>query len=84
MNWLINLVKSIGNLPNTFWGICILGASMYIAVKYNSDIGYYFAGVGSTLLGITHTTQQPNMTATVGSNPPVKVESNASDTSSQT
>jgi hypothetical protein len=83
INFPTNLIKQIGDLPNTFWGICILGASMYIAVKYNSDIGYYFAGVGSTLLGITHTTasQQPNQTLTVGSNPPVKVESNASDTS---
>lgn len=81
MNWLINLVKTIGNLPNTFWGILILGASMYIAVKYDTNIGYYFAGVGSTLLGIQHS---PNQTLTVGSNPPLKVESNASDTSGKT
>jgi hypothetical protein len=83
MNWLSNLIKTIGNLPNTFWGILILGASMYIAVKYNSDIGYYFAGVGSTLLGIQHTSNAPNTTMTVDSNPPMKVETNASDQTSK-
>jgi hypothetical protein len=81
MRWLIDFVKTIGEMPNTFWGILILGASMYIAVKYNSDIGYYFAGVGSTLLGINHV-QPQNLTATVG-NQTAKVESNASDTSSK-
>lgn len=83
MKWLVDLVKVIGGLPNTFWGIIVLFASMYIAVKYNSNIGYYFAGVGSTLLGINHL--QPNTTATLTSNPQqVKVETNASDTPNQT
>jgi hypothetical protein len=49
-----NLIKAIGNLPNTFWGIIILLLSMRIAVHYNAEIGYYFAGVGSTLCGIAH------------------------------
>lgn len=82
---LTNLVRAVGGLPNTFWGILVLFSSMYIAVKYNSDIGYYFAGVGSTLLGIQHyqdVKNAPNMTMTVDSKPSVKVESNASDQTS--
>lgn len=77
---LIDLIKVIGNLPNTFWGITILYSSMYMAVKYNSDIGYYFAGVGSTLLGINHI--QGGTTTTIGTQPPIRVESNASDSTS--
>jgi hypothetical protein len=49
-----NFIKAIADLPNTFWGVCILFSSMWIAVHYNAEIGYYFAGVGSTLCGITH------------------------------
>lgn len=82
MNWLINLIREIGGLPNTFWGIIVLFSSMYIAVHYNRDVGFYFAGVGSTLLGINHL---QNTTVTSSSNPPqVKVETNASDTPSTT
>jgi len=77
---MVSIIKAIGNLPNTFWGILVLFSAMYIAVKYNSDIGYYFAGVGSTLLGINHL--QPNSVTTIASQPEIKVESNASDSSS--
>jgi hypothetical protein len=76
-----SIIKAIGALPNTFWGIIVLFASMWIAVKYNSNIGYYFAGVGSTLLGINHVLPSPNQVTTVGSNSGIKVESNASDPS---
>lgn len=47
-----NFFTALGEIPSTFWGVVILILSMYIACKYNSDIGYYFAGVGSTLCGI--------------------------------
>lgn len=57
---MIKFIKTIGELPNTFWGIVILFSSMYIAVKYNSSIGYYFAGVGSTLVGIKQVSDPPN------------------------
>lgn len=57
---IVNIIKAIGNLPNTFWGILVLFASMWIAVHYNSNVGYYFAGVGSTLLGINHLNQEIN------------------------
>jgi len=76
---MIKFIKTIGDLPNTFWGILILFASMFIAVKYNSSIGYYFAGVGSTLVGIKQATDVPNTLTTINTNPQVKVESNASD-----
>lgn len=57
-----NLIKSIAALPNTFWGILILISSMFIAVHHNQQIGYYFAGIGSTLIGINHppTKEHPN------------------------
>lgn len=81
MKWLIDLIDAIGKLPNTFWGITILFASMYMSVKYNADIGYYFAGVGSTLLGINHV---QNATATFSTNPTqVKVQTDASDSASK-
>lgn len=54
MKSIIELLKEIGNLPNTFWGIIVLLLSMRIATHYNAEIGYYFAGVGSTLCGISH------------------------------
>lgn len=80
--WLVKLIDAIGNLPNTFWGILVLFSSMYIAVHYNGDIGYYFAGVGSTLLGINHL---QNTRVTSSSNPAeIKVETNASNQTSQT
>jgi hypothetical protein len=65
MNSLIDLLKAIANLPSTFWGIVVLFMSMNIAVHYNKDIGIYFAGVGSTLLGITHFQQPLPQTTTV-------------------
>lgn len=81
MNWLINLLKAIGDLPSTFWGIIILLLSMRIATHYNADIGYYFAGVGSTLCGINHI---QNATATLNQNPTsLKVETNAGDSTSK-
>ena len=49
---LARLIQVIGNISNTTWGILILLFSMWIAVHYNRDIGFYFAGVGSTLAGI--------------------------------
>ena len=52
---LSNFVKIVAGLPNTFWGIIILIASMHMAVHDNQQVGYYFAGIGSTLIGITHT-----------------------------
>jgi hypothetical protein len=61
---------------------------MYIAVKYNSDIGFYFAGVGSTLCGIQnqqyHAPPNTSLTLTSGTDPAskAKVETNASDSSS--
>jgi TM2 domain-containing membrane protein YozV len=79
---MISFVKAIGDLPNTFWGIVILFCSMYLAVKYNLEIGYYFAGVGSTLVGINHLQPQPNTRMTIGTDPSIKVDSNASDTPS--
>lgn len=82
-NHIVAIVRAIGNLPNTFWGILILGSSMYIAVKFNLNIGYYFAGIGSTLTGINHINNPgTNTTTTIGSQPPVRVESNASDSTS--
>lgn len=78
---MVSIIKAIGNLPNTFWGILVLFSSMYLAVHYNMAIGYYFAGVGSTLLGITHPTS--NAATTIASSPQIKVESNASDSTSQ-
>lgn len=81
MKWLIDLIREIGGLPNTFWGIIVLFSAMYIAVHYNADIGYYFAGVGSTLLGINHI---QNATATITSNPTtVKVETDANTQASK-
>lgn len=83
MKWVNDFIKTIGALPNTFWGMTILYSSMYMSVHYNVDIGYYFAGVGSTLLGINHLQQIPSSTTTVQQNPPqIKVETNASDSSS--
>jgi hypothetical protein len=61
-----NFIKVVAGFPLTFWGICILLASMYIAVHYNQQIGYYFAGIGSTLTGITHIKKEP----ADASNPP--------------
>jgi TM2 domain-containing membrane protein YozV len=49
-----NIIKAIGGLSNTFWGLLILICSMYVAVHYNQQVGYYFAGIGSTLVGINH------------------------------
>lgn len=46
------LVQTIGNISNTTWGVLILIMSMWIAVHYSKEVGYYFAGVGSTLAGI--------------------------------
>lgn len=77
---IVNIIKAVGGLPNTFWGIIVLFSSMYIAVHYNSNIGYYFAGVGSTLLGINHLT---NTTIATSTTTPVSQEnSNASNTTS--
>ena len=73
-----NFIKAIGNLPNTFWGILVLFSSMYIAIHYNADIGYYFAGVGSTLLGITHVPPNNSMTLET-SQGKAQVKTNASD-----
>jgi hypothetical protein len=75
---IIKLINALGTLPNTFWGILVLFASMKIAVKYNSDIGFYFAGVGSTLLGIKHDTSDSS-TLTLPNLPPEKVQNNASN-----
>jgi len=75
---MVNVIKAIGSLPNTFWGILVLFSSMWIAVHYNANIGYYFAGVGSTLLGINHLTS----TSTTVNNPPeapTEVTENASN-----
>jgi len=80
---MVSIIKAIGNLPLTFWGILVLFTSMYLAAKYNLQLGYYFAGVGSTLCGISHMQPSPNQVTTVSSNPEVKVESNASDTTGQ-
>lgn len=55
-----NLIRVIGGLSNTFWGILILCFSMYIAVHHDTQIGYYFAGIGSTLIGINHPTRKEN------------------------
>jgi hypothetical protein len=55
-NNIVETIKAIGGLPNTFWGILILAFSMYISVYHDTQVGYYFAGVGSTLLGINHIT----------------------------
>lgn len=59
MNFIPNLFKgvvavlnAIGELPMTFWGVVVLFSSMWIAVHFNKESGYYFAGIGSTLLGI--------------------------------
>jgi hypothetical protein len=52
MDSITKFLTEIGNLPHAFWGVLILFSSMIIAVHYNMAIGYYFAGVGSTLLGI--------------------------------
>jgi hypothetical protein len=54
-----SLVKSLNELSNTFWGMVILIGAMIIA-KNNHDVGYYFAGIGSTLVGINYT--HPNTT----------------------
>lgn len=59
---LTRFVVAVGNLPNTFWGFLILFSSMYIAVKHNMAVGYYFAGVGSTLLGIKDSKDASNST----------------------
>lgn len=81
MKGLIALIEAVEKIPNTFWGITILYSSMYMSVKYNAEIGYYFAGVGSTLLGITPVR---NTVATLTTNPnSVKVETNASDPTSK-
>lgn len=69
-----NIIRAVGNLPITFWGILVLFASMWIAVHYNKETGYYFAGVGSTLCGINHLVR-PN---------PQEATSNASDQASNT
>ena len=62
-----NFVKVIATLPNTFWGIIILLLSMYLAVIHDQQIGYYFAGIGSTLIGIN---QPPKKEPSDASNPP--------------
>ncbi len=79
MSGFVSVIKAIGNLPNTFWGITILYSSMYMSVHFNAEIGYYFAGVGSTLLGINHVQSAMHTMTTVDSSPAIKVESNASD-----
>lgn len=55
-----NLIRVIGGLSNTFWGILILSSSMYIAVHHDKQVGYYFAGIGSTLIGINHPPRKEN------------------------
>jgi uncharacterized membrane protein len=55
-------LTEIGNLPHAFWGVLITFSSMFIAVHYNMAIGYYFAGVGSTLLGIKGISNASNST----------------------
>jgi hypothetical protein len=86
MNSLINLLKAVANLPTTFWGVIVLFASMWIAVHFNKDVGIYFAGVGSTLLGITHFQSPPPsafFTATKTSDPDsLEVKTNAGDPTS--
>lgn len=47
------IFEIIASITNTTWGILILLASMWIAVHYSKEVGYYFAGVGSTLAGIS-------------------------------
>jgi hypothetical protein len=83
MSWLKNLVESINLVSNTVWGMLLLASSIYVACHYNKDIGIYFAGVGSTLIGIKRSSEMPNTIFTQSdSNPPkVKVETNASDQS---
>lgn len=74
-----NFIKAVSELPNTFWGVCILFSSMWIAVHYNAEIGYYFAGVGSTLCGIAHTQNSNNMSIKIPQDKP-----DASDQTSKT
>lgn len=49
---LASFIEIIANLPMTFWGILVLFISIHVAIHNSKEIGYYFAGVGSTLLGI--------------------------------
>lgn len=60
-----NIVDNLNKVTNTFWGISVLFVSMWMAVKGFHEIAYYFAGIGSTLLGIgkhdvSQTAQQIN------------------------
>lgn len=77
----MKIIQAIGNLPNTFWGIIVLLLSMRIATHYSADIGYYFAGVGSTLCGISHLQNQAVTTYTPTTI--TKVETNASDSTNK-
>lgn len=82
MKSIIELLKEIGNMPNTFWGIIVLLLSMRIATHYNAEIGYYFAGVGSTLCGITHLQNKSLSLDTPAGSATAKVNTDASDSSS--
>ena len=89
MSWhpIADTFTALGNVPNTFWGVCILGASMYMSVHGHENQAYYFAGIGSTLLGVqtanaikAHST---SVTTDPTTNTSVKVETNASDQTSK-
>jgi hypothetical protein len=82
MKSLIEFIREIGNMPNTFWGIIVLLLSMRIATHYNAEIGYYFAGVGSTLCGITHLQNKSLSLNTPQGSASAEVNSNASDSPS--
>lgn len=84
MKSIVLLIKTIAELPNTFWGMLILLLSMRIAIHYNAEIGYYFAGVGSTLCGITHLQNRSLSLDTPAGSATAKVNTDASDSSSQT
>lgn len=60
---LTSLRDFLNGITNTTWGLIIIFWSMHIMVMGNHDpVGYYFAGIGSTLLGISHNGQTSTIT----------------------
>ena len=50
---MLTLVEAINEVNPTIWGILILLLSMLMGWHGKTELCYYFAGVGSTLAGIT-------------------------------
>jgi len=50
-------LDSLNGISNTIWGVLILGVAIVLGIKGKTELCYYFAGIGSTLIGIKHNSE---------------------------